>query len=85
MYKIHHSQHPQAILDLFSKKGNETTCITRQQQHYIVPKSRCKAFENAIAIQGPKKFNQLLTTFNLNYSIHTYKRLLKVYLLNSLE
>ena len=40
-----------------SKKGNEIAYITRQQQHYNIlysTKSRCKAFENSITVQGQK-------------------------------
>ena len=83
MYRVNHCQYPQSILDLFSKK-DKVPRISRQYHQYITPRSRCKAFENSIAIQGPKKFNQFLKTFDLKCSIHTYKKKLKVHLLSTL-
>ena len=83
MYRVHHCQYPQSILDLVSKK-DKVPRISRQYQQYITPRSRCKAFENSIAIQGPQKINQFLKTFDLKCSIHTYKKQLKVHLLSTL-
>ena len=85
MFKIHHGQHPKAILVLFNRRFNESTRTTRQQQHFVVPKARCKIYEKSIFVQGPKKFNELVKFCNLNCSIHTYKKLLSHYFLNSLE
>ena len=76
MYRVNHCQYPQSILDLFSKK-DKVPRISRQYHQYITPRSRCKAFENSIAIQGPKKCNQFLKTFDLKCSIHTYKKTTK--------
>ena len=39
MFKIHHGQHPKAILVLFNRRFNESTRTTRQQQHFVVPKA----------------------------------------------
>ena len=83
MYRVNHCQYPQSILDLFNKK-DKVPRISRQYHQYITPRSRYKAFENSIAIQGPKKFNQFLKTFDLKCSIHTYKKNLKVHLLSTL-
>ena len=85
MFKIHHGQHPKAILVLFNRRFNESTHTTRQQQHFVVPKARCKIYEKSIFVQGPKKFNKLVNFFNLNCAIHTNKKLLSHYFLNSLE
>ena len=85
MFKIHHGQHPKAILVLFNRRFNESTRTTRQQQHFVVPKARCKIYEKSIIVQGPKNFNELVNIFNLNCSIHTYKKLLSHHFLNSLE
>ena len=73
MYRVNHCQYPQSILDLFNKK-DKVPRISRQCHQYITPRSRCKAFENSIAIQGPKNFYQFLKTFDLKCSIHTYKK-----------
>ena len=84
MFKVHHGLHPQVIINLFNKKTHSNSFITRQQQHYIIPKSRCKTFEASIAIQGPKCYNQLFNNFNINRSIHTYKRHILSHLLEAL-
>ena len=55
MFKIHRGQHPKAILDLFNRRFNESTRATRQPQHFVVPKARCKIYEKPIIVQGPKK------------------------------
>ena len=58
--------------------------ITRQKQHYIIPKFKSKSFERSIAIQGPKYYNDFMNKINVNCSIHTYKKKLISYLIDSL-
>ena len=72
MYKVHHGIHPEILCNIFTKKTYIPMPITRQQQHYIIPKSKSKAFEQSIAIQGPKYYNDLLKIINLKPTKRNY-------------
>ena len=72
MYKVHHGIHPQIITNLFTKKTYTNMPITRQKQHYIIPRFKSKSFERSIAIQGPKYYNDYMNKINVNCSIHTH-------------
>ena len=84
MYKVHHGIHPQIITNLFTKKTYTNMPITRQKQHYIIPRFKSKSFERSIAIQGPKYYNDSMNNINVNCSIHTYKKKLISYLMDLL-
>ena len=83
-YKVHHGIHPRIITNLFTKKTYTNMPITRQKQHYIIPMFKSKSFERSIAIQGPKYYNDFMNKINVNCSIHTYKKKLISYLIDSL-
>ena len=84
MYKVHHGIHPQIITNIFTKKTYTNMPITRQKQHYIIPRFKSKSFERSIAIQGPKYYNDYMNKINVNCSIHTYKKKLISYLMDLL-
>ena len=51
MYQVSTGSFPEIILNLINKKSTRTT---RQNDHYVLPRSHCRAFENSLLVQGPR-------------------------------
>ena len=80
MFKVYHNMHPAVIIKYFKVNTNTRT---RQYGQYRIPSHKCQSFEKSVVIQGPKLFNELINNLELNSSIHSFKKVLKLFLLNS--
>ena len=79
MFKVYHNKYPPIIQNKFVRRYNISTQQTRQINLFEIPNFKTSLGERLLFYLGPKEFNHILRTTNvdLNISIHKFKRQMK--------
>ena len=82
MFKHHHALLPPTCNNLFNENRAFHNYPTRHSKNLRIPRVKSKLAENFITKQGVIIWNDLTANFDVNTSIHVFKRNIKIYLLN---
>ena len=69
MFKVYHNKYPPIIQNKFVRRYNISTQQTRQINLFEIPNFKTSLGERSVFYQGPKEFNHILRTTNVDLNI----------------
>ena len=81
MYNFNNKQLPLNFTNFFKQnKSSIYSLRSNLKGNFFLPKNSCKYVEHSLSYRGPKLWNSLYNEIKIPTSLHTFKRLLKYYL-----
>ena len=82
MFKLYNGYLPPILNNMFTLNTSSNMVVTRQAQHFKLPLYKTTNAYNSLSFKGVKLWNGNYKKFDIQCSIHTFKRSIQSYLLS---